>query len=331
MKSSTLARAWCHLGYVEWAQGEPGPATGHCRRGLALSRRIGDSVAALQALQQLAQISFDMNDLAGARRRLASAITIAREANDPAQLADCLRRLGQIDLAEERWDKAESQLHQALELARRAEDAEVAAVTTIVLGRLHIRQRRLEAAERILSEGLAGLRDHGAPRQTAHLLESLAAAAAAQGDGRRAGCLAGAAAAAFDTAGAGRPEGTPLHAPVVALWRSAVSTDEGRRAWSEGQAMGLREAIDFALRAPPVVPPARAGPSKASALTRRQLEIAGLVASGLSNRQIAAALHISERTAEGHIEQICNRLGFGSRVQVAAWYIQNELAEGGRS
>jgi predicted ATPase/DNA-binding CsgD family transcriptional regulator len=54
-------------------------------------------------------------------------------------------------------------------------------------------------------------------------------------------------------------------------------------------------------------------------LSRREREVAGLVAEGLSNREIAERLFISERTAEGHVEQILNKLGFGKRSQIAAW------------
>jgi pimeloyl-ACP methyl ester carboxylesterase/DNA-binding CsgD family transcriptional regulator len=56
-------------------------------------------------------------------------------------------------------------------------------------------------------------------------------------------------------------------------------------------------------------------------LTARQTEIAALVAEGLTNRQIAERLGISERSAESHLERIRLRLGFSSRSQVAAWYV----------
>jgi DNA-binding CsgD family transcriptional regulator len=55
-------------------------------------------------------------------------------------------------------------------------------------------------------------------------------------------------------------------------------------------------------------------------LTARQLEVAGLVSRGLTNREIATRLGIDERSAEGHVERIRQRLGFRSRAQVAAWY-----------
>lgn len=57
-------------------------------------------------------------------------------------------------------------------------------------------------------------------------------------------------------------------------------------------------------------------------LTRRQREVARLVAEGRSNRDIAATLVVSERTAEYHVQQILNTLGFGSRAQIAAWYAE---------
>ena len=46
---------------------------------------------------------------------------------------------------------------------------------------------------------------------------------------------------------------------------------------------------------------------------------ASLVAGGRSNKEIAAALVISQRTAENHVEHILTKLGFTSRAQVAAW------------
>ncbi|MBO0873829.1 MAG: hypothetical protein J2P19_10590, partial [Pseudonocardia sp.] len=54
-------------------------------------------------------------------------------------------------------------------------------------------------------------------------------------------------------------------------------------------------------------------------LTRRQTEIADLLARGLTNRQIADVLFISERTAENHVQHILGKLGFHNRSQVAAW------------
>ncbi len=69
--------------------------------------------------------------------------------------------------------------------------------------------------------------------------------------------------------------------------------------------------------------PAPARPS--SVLSRREEEVAGLVAGGLSNRQIAETLHLSERTVESHVQSILNKLGFHARTQIAAWAVARGL------
>jgi pimeloyl-ACP methyl ester carboxylesterase/DNA-binding CsgD family transcriptional regulator len=65
--------------------------------------------------------------------------------------------------------------------------------------------------------------------------------------------------------------------------------------------------------------PVRAGVSVE--LSRREREVAQLVASGLSNREIARRLYLSERTIDNHVHHILDKLGFDSRVQVATWLV----------
>ena len=64
---------------------------------------------------------------------------------------------------------------------------------------------------------------------------------------------------------------------------------------------------------------------EAARLTRREREVASLVATGMSNRQIAEHLFVSERTAETHVQNILTKLGFSSRSQVAAWAVREGL------
>jgi DNA-binding CsgD family transcriptional regulator/sugar lactone lactonase YvrE len=65
-------------------------------------------------------------------------------------------------------------------------------------------------------------------------------------------------------------------------------------------------------------------------LTPREREVAELVAAGLSNRQIAEQLVISERTAEAHVEHIRTKLECRSRAQVAAWFVETRRPANGR-
>jgi DNA-binding NarL/FixJ family response regulator len=60
-------------------------------------------------------------------------------------------------------------------------------------------------------------------------------------------------------------------------------------------------------------------------LSRREREVAVLVARGLTNREIARTLVLSERTAENHVQHILAKLGFGSRAQIAAWAVAEGL------
>jgi DNA-binding CsgD family transcriptional regulator len=66
-------------------------------------------------------------------------------------------------------------------------------------------------------------------------------------------------------------------------------------------------------------------PESPEPLTDREREVATLLAQGMSNREIAATLVISESTAEVHVKHILNKLGLRSRSQVAAWAAQRDL------
>lgn len=65
--------------------------------------------------------------------------------------------------------------------------------------------------------------------------------------------------------------------------------------------------------------------SQPGGLTRREREIAELVARGLTNRQIADLLHVAERTAENHVQHILTKLGFQNRSQIATWTTRHSL------
>lgn len=61
-------------------------------------------------------------------------------------------------------------------------------------------------------------------------------------------------------------------------------------------------------------------------LSRRELEVAALVAEGLTNRAIAERMFISERTVDGHLEHIREKLGVSNRAQVATWFVGQSQA-----
>ncbi|WP_433135985.1 alpha/beta fold hydrolase [Actinomadura nitritigenes] len=97
----------------------------------------------------------------------------------------------------------------------------------------------------------------------------------------------------------------------------------GHFPWSGDSAPLVRAVLEYLGE--PAGPPRWHGPrSVDDVLTPRQLQVAALVADGLSNRQIARRLGIKERSAEGHVERIRQRLGVRSRAQIAAWWARRD-------
>jgi DNA-binding NarL/FixJ family response regulator len=82
--------------------------------------------------------------------------------------------------------------------------------------------------------------------------------------------------------------------------------------------MRVEDAVGYALGQTKPKPGAAAATSPAT-LSRRELEIARLVAEGLTNREIASRLFISNRTVETHVTNMLNKLGASSRTQLARW------------
>jgi DNA-binding NarL/FixJ family response regulator len=116
------------------------------------------------------------------------------------------------------------------------------------------------------------------------------------------------------------PTERALGEPYLDAARSRLSEAEWEVAFAEGRNMGLEEAVEYALSEEETTTPVPERPpaNASSALTRREKEIAALVARDLTNRQIAKELAVSERTVENHVANILKKLGLHSREWVAA-------------
>jgi DNA-binding CsgD family transcriptional regulator len=92
------------------------------------------------------------------------------------------------------------------------------------------------------------------------------------------------------------------------------------------RAAEMRERASGILRIFGVVPDPDPDPTASAArLTRREQEIADLVAQGLSNAAVARQLYLSPATVATHVGHILEKLGFSSRVEVAAWIVERRL------
>ncbi|MEU5882690.1 LuxR C-terminal-related transcriptional regulator [Spirillospora sp. NPDC047279] len=122
-----------------------------------------------------------------------------------------------------------------------------------------------------------------------------------------------------------RTVGAPMFfGPAYLALRDVVAGDVkatlGERGWQvfhdEGRRLSLDEAIEHALD---TRSRSAADGDPWAPLTRREREIAALVAQGLSNRQISQRLVIAKRTVDSHLEHILAKLEMASRTQIAAW------------
>ena len=120
-----------------------------------------------------------------------------------------------------------------------------------------------------------------------------------------------------------QPDMRADHGWGVAAAHAGLGQDAFAVAWAEGQAMSVEQAVTYALA---VEEPARAAAAgRRGPLTAREREVAALLARGLSNKEIAAALVIAERTAETHVTHILTKLDLASRVQVGPWAVAHGL------
>ncbi|MDT4987050.1 MAG: hypothetical protein QOI74_1144, partial [Micromonosporaceae bacterium] len=88
-----------------------------------------------------------------------------------------------------------------------------------------------------------------------------------------------------------------------------------------GQRLSRDAAIGLALGEPDPAAAAPVDDAGPSPLSKREAQVARLVADGLGNKQIATRLLISEHTVDSHIRNIMNKLGLNSRTRIAAWMV----------
>jgi predicted ATPase/DNA-binding CsgD family transcriptional regulator len=161
---------------------------------------------------------------------------------------------------------------------------------------------------------------------TGFSLETLAWTMAATGQHERAVTLLGACHGIWRSAGVSLAERGPIkahHDDCEQRARAALGPARYAAAFQRGTRLSLSAAIAYAL-GQTVAPESSQSPSTATgssftALTRREREIAPLVARGLTDREIAAQLGVAHRTVNAHVGHLLAKLDFTSRAQIATW------------
>jgi DNA-binding NarL/FixJ family response regulator len=227
---------------------------------------------------------------------------------------------------------------QGLELAREIDDAaEATSIACCAGATVAQADGDHERAKGLLQEGLKLSAASGEESNVAYCLQGLAISAASESRQARAARLWGAAEALLEKIEAAAYIYAPdrsVYQDQVCAARAQLDKEEWEAAWAKGRTMALEQVVEYALseereeHEPPhdLFPvPEKQQPladKPLERLTSREQEVALLVARGLSNRQIAQKLSISERTVENHIGKIFKKLGFSSRARIATWVAQ---------
>jgi predicted ATPase/DNA-binding SARP family transcriptional activator/DNA-binding CsgD family transcriptional regulator len=329
------AKALNEAGWIALFQGHYQKTVILFEEALALSREQGDKAGAAISLAYLGMAAVQVGDIERAMSLREEASTLMAELVDRRAIAHLLLFLGWAALHERDLEQAAELLEEGLALNRELGDMRGTAVCLSTLGMIMLIQGDLERAATRFEEDMRVLRSLRDKQGTAYCLLGLAAVAAVQGRPVRAARLWGAAEALREAIG------LPLSPfdranydyegyQVVArtgLGNEATWTE----AWAEGRAMTLKEATQYALTTEEHPLPAASTPEQRRTgkqpitLTHREEEVAALIARGLTNRQIAAELSISEHTAATHVARILKKLGLNSRSQLAAWVTEQGL------
>jgi predicted ATPase/DNA-binding CsgD family transcriptional regulator len=272
----------------------------------------GDNEAALglfgSALASFEETGFGDPLALACYSRLASACLVALDLDRAIALCEeCMRR---CEATGEQWARSTAVWVRGAahwmsgDIDQAIQDALTALEVKQAIGDLHTTPMCIDLiAVCLVSRGAAASGDSAAPRDSA-------------ADFARAAELCGAGDAIWRVLNAPARMG-PTYAEIrkdaAAKCRNALGDERFDAAYGHGMAMSLAEAIAAARDETPAPAP---GPLP---LTRRERQIAALVASGLGNREIAEQLFLSKRTIDSHIEHIFTKLGFTSRTQLANW------------
>jgi non-specific serine/threonine protein kinase len=297
-------------------QGDFAAADALLERSIARARATHDAAREGTALFYRGRSRLSRGDPAGGGSDVSRALEVQTAAGDEAGGAAALwfsglppLARGEVGLASERFERC-AELSEALLLPA------VGALALQLLGVARLEMGDLRGARSALAEGVPAIVDIGDRFAIPAGLSALAGLAAKEGRPRAALVLAGAAAEYEHVNKTRLPQAMRSY---LEGWLAPVRRSVGGAAaklLDEGRRLPLDDAIALGLDDRPE-DRWRAGASPG--LTRREQEVAALVARGLTNREIAGQLYLSVRTIDAHVDHILSKLGFRTRTQLTAW------------
>ncbi|HZO28356.1 MAG TPA: tetratricopeptide repeat protein [Chloroflexota bacterium] len=322
--AAARARAMNGAGNLAWSRGEHASACALFEESLAIHRQLGDKLGTARALGNLAAVALFQGDYGRSTTLFEEGLALFRELGDDDGIARSLNYVGSIARNQGQHERATELFQESLALHRTLGDKHGVGKAVLNLGSVALIRSEHDRATALFHESLVLHRELGGKEGIAYCLEGLAGVAGARRQPERAARLFGAAEALREAIGWPLPPAErPAHAQSVAGARARLDERAWAAAWAAGREMPVEQAIADALAAggsPAAPSPApAAGTRPPDPLTRREREVARLVAQGLTDRQIAEALVIAEGTVGVHLNNIFTKLDLHSRAQLAAW------------
>ena len=316
-------RALDGAGWLAFRQSDMAGARALFEEARDLLQGVGDTAELARTLSNLAMVSIFSGEMVEAREHLEESLQVGRRAGDQRSVAGALWVLGLVAFFSGNLDEAEERGKASLQLSEEVGDRKLAAFLEAALGIIALERGRFAEARGRFATGLEMSADMGDRMNLALILEAECRLASATSAWTLALELGGAGAAIRELAGA----------RSIPIWQERVeeAIDEARRmlgpeaaglALRQGRSLGFSEAASLARKVAAEPTRQEAAPM---GLTKRELEIAVMVAQGMSNRDMAERLVLAQRTVEGHVENIRSKLGFHSRTQIAAWAVERKL------
>lgn len=341
--SETRARALVACSYAASLMGKGHEAEQRAHEAAALADALRLPGVAADAACAIARASFHAGDSARTLQLSEAAVARCTAAGNVAGACDALYRAAVTALGMN--DPRAAEFARASLALAQAHGSPYRTASGLWIDGLCLWQAGDQQGASVrLREALPLYEARGFVEGVAMCCEGLALTACALGQTEHAATLKGAAHAVWRRAAAPFPQAVVRSLGIDAVdaqIRQALGETRYRAAFEHGAAFSLAEAARYAaggeiepttehptelaltdLAAPRSAD--RAGGFAAETLTRREAEVAALIAEGLSNRQIADRLFIAQRTAEGHVERILAKLGFRSRAQVASWVARRQ-------
>ena len=319
-----LAGALFARGFMAMAQGDATTAQPVLVEAEAKARARGDLPLLARILAMSTSVHAMSGDLEGARSQFRDAKALADGLDDPAVDLELALTEGSLALGDADLETMARVYNEWAQRIRDRGDLQGLGYLLALYAFSLLHSAQPDKARPLFEEALRIERRLENRDNIVYLLDGLACHAAMVGRAQQAARLLGAA------ENLQAETGITLMGHMEPLLKQARETISGslgaptlESELQAGRRMAMDEAIAFALEEKKAIRHS-AAPAKTGRmpLSKRELEVAGLVSEGLSNKEIGSRIFLSERTVETHVSNIFNKLGVSSRVEIAGWIAQ---------